>query len=75
MRTTLNIDDEVLELVHRFAESRSVSLGRAISELVRRGLEAERPVRKENGLYVIDLPEGSPTVTTRRVQELDSEGA
>jgi hypothetical protein len=73
VRTTVNIDEEVLELVHRFAESRSISLGKAISELARRGLEAERRVRKENGLYVVELPEGSPEVSSRRVRDLDAE--
>jgi hypothetical protein len=38
MRTTLSLDDEVLGLVKRYAESRSRGLGKAVSELVRRGL-------------------------------------
>ena len=74
MRTTVNLDDEVLALAHRFAESRSWSLGKAISELARRGLEAQRPVRLVDGVYVFDLPAGSPTVTSRRVGDLAAEG-
>jgi hypothetical protein len=38
LRTTLSLDDEVLGLIKRHAESRSLGLGKAVSELVRRGL-------------------------------------
>ncbi len=37
MRTTLNLDDDVLQKVKDYAESRSLSVGRAVSELVRKG--------------------------------------
>jgi hypothetical protein len=60
MRTTLSLDDEVLRLVKRYAESRSVGLGKAVSELVRRGLTAQRPTRTVNGLRAFDLPADSP---------------
>jgi hypothetical protein len=60
MRTTLSLDDEVLGLVKRYAESRSLSLGKAVSELVRRGLTAQRPTRTVNSLLVFDLPADSP---------------
>ncbi|WP_347347703.1 DUF2191 domain-containing protein [Nigerium sp.] len=39
MRTTLEIDDQVLAVARALAASRSVSLGAAISELARRGIE------------------------------------
>ncbi len=41
MRTTLEIDDTVLAAARARARSRGVSLGAAISELARRGLDAE----------------------------------
>ncbi len=72
MRTTINLDDEVLESVSRYAKSRSVSLGRAVSDLVRKGLETRRPTRLVNGLQVFDLPGDSPKVTCRKVRELES---
>jgi hypothetical protein len=73
MRTTLNLDDEVLELVSRYAKSRSISLGQAVSGLVRLGLETKRPTRIVNGIRVFDLPKDSPKVPSRRVHELESE--
>jgi hypothetical protein len=43
MRTTLNLIDDALELLKDYAANRSVAIGKAASELVRRGLAA--PVR------------------------------
>ena len=73
MRTTLSLDDEVLRLVKRYAESRSLGLGKAVSELVRRGLTAQRPTRTVNGLRVFDLPADSPPVTRKKIEEIESD--
>jgi hypothetical protein len=73
MRTTLNLDDDVLQMVHAYAESRSLPLGRAVSHLVRQGLKAPAPTRTVNGIQVFDVPADSPRITTERVQELESE--
>ncbi len=70
MRTTINLEDDVLRKVRRYAGTRRLPLGRAVSELLRRGFAAERPTRVVNGLRVPDLPPGSPRVTTRQVREL-----
>jgi hypothetical protein len=73
MRTTINLDDDVLPLVKEYAESRSVGMGKALSELVRRGINAPRPTRLVNGLQVFDLPPDSPPVTTKAVRKLEAE--
>jgi hypothetical protein len=73
MRTTINLDDDVASMVKQYAESRSVGLGKAISDLVRRGIRAAHPTRAINGLLVFDLPPDSPRVDTRTVRELESE--
>jgi hypothetical protein len=73
MRTTLNLDDDVVEMVRRYSEARSVALGKAASELVRRGFTAPAPTRIVNGLVVFDLPPESPRITSERVKELLSE--
>jgi hypothetical protein len=70
MRTTLNLDDDVLELLKEYAESRSVALGRAASELVRRGLAAPVQTRMVNGFHVVVLPANSPRVTSEKVKQL-----
>ena len=73
MRTTLTLDDDVFPLVRRYAESRSLALGKAVSDLVRRGFTVPRPTRVVNGLQVFDLPPGSAPVTSKRIRELESE--
>lgn len=73
MRTTINLDDDIAPLVKKYSESRAVSLGKAVSELVRRGIHATRPTRIVNGLLVFDLPPDSPQVTTRSIRELEAE--
>jgi hypothetical protein len=70
MRTTLNLDDDVLEILKSYAESRSVALGKAASELVRRGLEAPVQTRMVNGFCTIVLPPDTPTVSSEDVKRL-----
>ena len=72
MRTTLTLDDDVFRLIKYHAESRSISLGKATSELVRRGLTVPRPTRMVNGLLVFDLPTDSPTISSEVVQALEA---
>jgi hypothetical protein len=73
MRTTVKLDDDILEVAARQAKARGVSLGKMISELVRKGLRVQTPVRVERGVTVFDLPEDSPEVTMDRVTELENE--
>ena len=75
MRTTITLDDDVAELSARQAKARGVSLGKAVSDLIRRGLNAPTPSVVENGLVVFSLPSDSPVVTTEAVRRIESEGA
>ncbi|MGA2430605.1 MAG: antitoxin [Candidatus Acidiferrum sp.] len=70
MRTTLSIDDDVFREVKAYAESRDVAIGKAVSELVRRGLRAPLQTRLVNGFHVVELPPDSPSVTTDDVEKL-----
>ena len=73
MRTTLNLDDDVVRMVHEYARFRSLSLGTAVGELVRRGLTTPIPTRIVNGFHVVDLPADSPTVSIEDVRRLEDE--
>jgi hypothetical protein len=73
MRTTLNLDDDAVRIVKQYAEARSIPLGRAASELVRKGSQSPTPTRLVNGFVVFDIPPGGPKITTERVKELESE--
>jgi hypothetical protein len=70
MRTTLNLDADALEMVRQYSEARSVALGKAASELVRKGFASPTPTRVVNGFVVFDVPADSPKITTERVKEL-----
>lgn len=74
MRTTIALDDDVFDLVRRQAKLRGVSLGKAVSDLVRRGLVAPTPSQEKGGLVVFQLPADSPTITTDDVRRIDVEG-
>jgi hypothetical protein len=73
MRTTLSLDDDVFEVVKTYAENRSLAMGKAVSELVRRGLNAPVKTREVNGLVVFDVPEGSEPVTSELVKQLEAD--
>jgi len=73
MRTTLSIDDDAFRLVKRYAKKRSLALGKAVSELVRRACTTPRPVRLVNGVQVFDLSAESPRVSTKMVLDLDAD--
>ena len=75
MRTTLTLDDDILELAARQAKMRGVSLGKAVSDLMRRGLSASTPSKSKDGIVVFQLPADSPRVTTDEVRRIETEGA
>jgi len=75
MRTTLTLDDDILELATRQAKLRGVSLSRTVSDLLRRGLNAPTPAQDKQGLMVFHLPADSPKVTTDDVRRIETEGA
>jgi hypothetical protein len=73
MRTTLSLDDDVFRVVKNYAENRSLAMGKAISELVRRGLNAPVKTRMVNGLVVFDVPSDGDPVTSKLVKRLEAE--
>jgi len=69
MRTTLEIDDLVLEQVRAYASARNINQGEAATLLLKRGLRAQVPTLWEHGIRVFDPgPDGS--VTAEKVQDL-----
>lgn len=78
MRTTLAIDDDVFLHARRIAEERRISIGAAISSLLRDGIRAQQhpqpyavPCKSRYGL----LPARSEMITTEHVRRLmDQEG-
>lgn len=66
MRTTLDLDDDVVAAARKLATSQRKPLGAVISELALRGLTAVR-VEGEEGLPVIRVPAGTPPITSEMV--------
>ena len=73
MRTTLNLDDATLRLARAYARRRSLPLGRAVSELVQRGLTTPLRTTVISGIHVVQLPPDSPPVTSEDVRRLEDE--
>ena len=67
MRTTLEIDDDVVAAAKELAAAERRSLGAVISELARRGLTPAR-VEAVGGLPVIRVPPGTPAITAEMVR-------
>jgi hypothetical protein len=68
VRTTINLDDDLVSTVKQYAESRSISVGKAVSELVRKGVSVWP--RAVDGIQVIDLSADSPRVSAEHVRRL-----
>lgn len=74
MRTTLNLDEAALLAARRHADREHVSLGEAVSVLVRLGARARaaRPAPESaqlQGRFAL-LPERDETITVAHVREL-----
>jgi hypothetical protein len=67
MRTTLDIDDDVMVAARELAAGERRSLGSVVSELARRGLTPAR-VDAVDGLPVISVPAGTPPITPEMVR-------
>jgi hypothetical protein len=73
MRTTLAIDDDVLEQVKQYAAQRDISLGKAATDLIRRGISQPAPTLFKNGLRVFSRSANSPLITADLISKLDGE--
>ena len=70
MRTTLSLEDDAINAIRAYARTGRLSMGRAASELIRRGACYQLGTRRLNGLPVFDAPDDFPAISTERVREL-----
>lgn len=73
MRTTLDLDDDVVAAARELAAGERRSLGAVISELARRGLTPAR-IEADGELPVIRVPAGSAPITPETVRRALDEG-
>jgi len=71
MRTTLNIDDDVLQAAKELAAVRGLTAGRVLSDLARAALAPDRTARTRNGVPLLPpRPTGAPRPTMKLVNDL-----
>jgi hypothetical protein len=70
MRTTLTLSDDAIDIARRLARHKRMSLGEAVSELVRRGAEVPVATTERQGLAVVRLPQNSERVSAAAIEEL-----
>jgi hypothetical protein len=69
MRTTVNLDDDVVEAARTLADAERRSLGQVISDLVRRGLAPrEDRIGTEDGFPVFRVGADAPVITSDMVR-------
>jgi len=73
MRTTLNIDDEALAEVRKYADERRISLGEAASSLISRGAVSLPKFEMKNGWVILKSTPGAPPVTTESIAQAEEE--
>jgi hypothetical protein len=71
MRTTLELDDDVLHAAKELAAARGSTAGKVLSELARKGLEAPKAAgRTRNGVPLLPRRPGAPRMTMKQVNDL-----
>jgi hypothetical protein len=76
VRTTLTIDDDVLEVARDLAARQHKSLGEVISELARMALRpVAAPPQTRNGILLLPGREHAPPVTLELVNKLRDDEA
>lgn len=71
MRTTLNLDEDVLQAARELAVVRRSTLGRVLSDLARKGLRPERgSTRTRNDVPLLPRRQGAGPVTAEAVQQI-----
>ena len=73
MRTTLDIDEDVLRAAKSIARAREASLGRVVSELARKGL-TPRTAASRRGFPVFRVARDAPPITEDMVRRAEEEG-
>jgi hypothetical protein len=72
MRTTLNLPDDISEVVRSVAAAKGISLGDAVSDLIRRGLNADREHQKD-GLPCFAVAADAPPITLEHTLAIEDD--
>ena len=73
MRTTLELDDDLLTTAKQLARQQGVTLGQVISALARQSLAAKAPPKYRNGIRLLTPIPGAPRPDLEFVNRLRDE--
>ncbi len=73
MRTTIDIDEDVLMAIKELASARGVSAGRVMSDLAKEALASREPVEYRNGVPLFPKRLDGQIVTLELVNRLRDE--
>ena len=73
MRTTLDLDDNLVQIARRLAQQRNTTIGRVVSELALASLEPKPTTRLRNGVPLFAPWSGTRKPRLKLVNELRDE--
>jgi hypothetical protein len=73
VRTTVDIDEDVLLATRELARQRGVSMGQVLSDLARQALSSSGGATTRNGLPLFPVSDGAGVVTPDLVKRLHDE--
>jgi len=73
MRTTLNIEEDVLLAAKEIARQKGMTVGRVLSDLARKSLTRKSSVMKKDGLPLFPIQTDAGIVTLEFVNQLRDE--
>jgi hypothetical protein len=74
VRTTLDLDEDILHAAKEIAAARGTTAGKVLSELARKALTPSRTARVRNGVPLLSRrPAGAPRPTLELVNRLRDE--
>jgi hypothetical protein len=73
MRTTLELDDDLLTTARQLARQQGLTIGQLISQLARQSLAARAPLKVRNGVMVFVPKAGALQPNLRTVNKLRDE--
>jgi hypothetical protein len=74
MRTTVDLDDDVLAVAKQLARLRRQSMGQVLSDLARQGLQPKLSGRVRNGILLFTPKRGARKPGLALVNQLRDEG-
>jgi len=73
MRTTLDLDDDLLALARQLARQRGATMGRIVSDLARHGLQPKGAPKMRNGVPLFTPKRGAKKPNLALVNQLRDE--